>query len=375
MSTTRTIRIEGSGNQRTIVRPVGPAGPAGAAGTPGSMTGPGSATADAIVLFNGTTGAVVKDSTVTLSSLATVADVNAALANKQATEAGKGLSQENFTTTLKAKLDALGTATYKGSHVTLAALQAAHPAGAAGDWAHVEDTGNVLLVYHWDSVNAAWALGIDLSGKVDKVTGYGLSKNDFTDAYLAMLAGAVQTTTFNAAFDGLDLAVATFEAHILSPFNPHPSTFAGIGLDSGVTAQTVTNGSTPVAVTTFNTAQGFNDISNDATANKVNNRIELTRTGRYKVDWSLSVSAGTNNAQVYGAVIVGGTAVASGRAGTKLDTSGETHFLGGTAIIDVASVAGTDGHVQLGYWHGHGGSVDLTARFAGLAVVRLGDSP
>lgn len=375
MSTTRTIRIEGSGNQRTIVRPVGPAGPAGAAGTPGSMTGPASATADAIVLFNGTTGAVVKDSTVTLSSLATVADVTAALALKQDAEAGKGLSQQNFTTTLKAKLDALGTATYKGSHVTLAALQAAHPAGAAGDWAHVEDTGDALLVYHWDSVNTSWELGIDLSGKVDKVTGYGLSKNDFTDAYLAMLAGAVQTTTFEAAFDGLDDAVAVFEAHIASPFNPHPSTFAGIGLDEGVTAQTVTNGSTPVAVTTFNTAQGFNDISNDATANKVNNRIEITRTGRYKVDWSLSISAGTNNVQVYGAVIVGGTSVASGQAGTKLGTSGETHFLGGTAIIDVASVAGTDGHVQLGYWHGHGGSVDLTARFAGLIVVRLGDSP
>lgn len=375
MSTTRTIRIEGSGNQRTIVRPMGPAGPAGAPGTPGSMTGPGSATADAIVLFNGTTGSLVKDSTVTLSSLATVADVNAALALKQDTAVGKGLSEEDFTNTLKAKLDALGTATYKGSHVTLAALQAAHPAGAAGDWAHVEDTGNVLLVYHWDSVNAAWALGIDLSGKVDKVTGYGLSKNDFTDAYLAMLSGAVQTTTFEAAFDGLDLVIAEFEAHIASPFNPHPSTYAGIGLDNGVTAQAVTNGSTPVVVTTFNTAQGFNEISNDATANKVNNRIEITRAGRYKVDWSLSISAGTNNVQVYGAIIVGGTAVASGQAGTKLDTSGETHFLGGTAIIDVASVAGTDGHVQLGYWHSHGGSVDLTARFAGLIVVRLGDSP
>lgn len=375
MSTTRTIRIEGSGNQRTIVRPVGPPGPAGAAGTPGTMTGPVGATANAIVLFNGTTGSVVKDSTVTLSSLATTAAVTAALALKQDAEAGEGLSQQNFTTTLKAKLDALGTATYKGSHATLAALQAAHPAGAAGDWAHVEVLGTGLKVYHWDDVNDSWSVGVDLSGKVDKVAGKGLSKNDFTDAYLAMLSTAVQTTTFEAAFDGLDAAVATFTAHIASPFNPHPSTFAGIGLDQGVTAQAVTNGSTPVAVTTFNTAQGFNEISNDATSNKVNNRIEITRTGRYKVDWSLSISAGTNNVQVYGAVIKGGTAVASGQAGTKLDTSGETHFLGGTAIIDVASVAGTDGHVQLGYWHGHGVSVNLTPKFAGLVVVRLGDSP
>lgn len=375
MSVTRTIRIEGSGNQRTIVRNVGPKGNDGPAGAPGSMTGPGSSTADAIALFNGTGGNLLKDSGVLLSALAIAADVAAALANKQDTEVGKGLSTEDFTTALRSKLVALATATYKGRHDTLADLQAAHPAGADGDWAHVGVLAGTFQVYHWDNVNAAWSAGVDLSGKVDKVTGKGLSTNDFTDAYLNMLASAVQTTTFEAAFDGLDAAVAEFAAHIASAFNPHPGTFAGIGIADGSTAQAVGSGSTPVAVTTFNTAQGFNDIANDAVANKVNNRIEITRTGRYKVDWSLSVSADTNNVQVYGAVIKGGAAATSGRAGTKLDTAGETHFLGGTATIDVASVAGTDGHIQLGYWHGHGGSVNLTAKFAGLIVIRLGDTP
>lgn len=228
MSTTRTIRIEGSGNQRTIVRPVGPEGPAGATGTPGSMTGPGVATADAIVLFNGTTGAVVKDSTVTLSSLATAAAMTAALALKEDKVAGKGLSANDFTTVLKNKLDALGTATYKGSHVSLAALQAAHPAGAAGDWAHVEVAAAVLKLYHWDSVNASWQIGVDLSGKVDKVTGYGLSKNDFSDAYLSMLSTAVQTTTFEAAFDALEVSIAEFAAHLLLANAYRAITAAGV---------------------------------------------------------------------------------------------------------------------------------------------------
>lgn len=375
MSTTRTIRIEGSGNQRTIVRPVGPPGPAGVAGTPGTMTGPVGATANAIVLFNGTTGSVVKDSTVTLSSLATTTAVTAALALKQDAEAGKGLSQQNFTTTLKAKLDALGTATYKGSHATLADLAAAHPAGAAGDWAHVEVLGTGLKVYHWDDVNDSWSVGVDLSGKVDKVAGKGLSTNDFTDVAALNLSTAVQTTTFNAALTSINGVVADFVAHESSPFNPHPSSYAGIGLDEGVTSQAIPNGSTAVALTVFNTAQGFNDLSNDCTADKVNNRIAITRTGRYKVDWSMSVSAGTNNIQVYGAVIRNGFIYTSGQAGTKLDTSTDVHFLGGTAIIDVSSVAGTDGHLRLGLWHSHGGSVDLTPKFAGLVVVRLGDSP
>ncbi len=375
MSSTRTIRIENSGATRTVVRNNGPAGPAGAAGTPGSMTGPGSATADAIALFNGTTGNVLKNSNVLLSALATAAALASGLAGKQNTVAGKGLSEQDFTTALKAKLDALGTATYRGSYTTLANLQAAVPAGNAGDYAHVQVLGTDLKVYHWDSTNGVWQPGVDLSGKVDKVAGKGLSKNDFSDAYLAMLTTAVQTTTFEAAFDALDPIAADIAAHIASPFDPHPSSYAGIGVDDGVTAQTVPNGTTAQVVTAFNTAKGFNDASNDCTPNKVNNRVEITRTGRYKVDWSMTVAAGTNNVQVYGGVIVNSTVVASGQAATKLGTSSDRHFMGGTAIIDVASVAGTDGHVKMGIWHGHGGSVDLTPLFAGLIAVRLGDSP
>lgn len=375
MSTTKTIRIENNGATRTVVRNNGPAGPAGAAGTPGSMTGPGSATADAIALFNGTTGSVLKNSNVLLSALATAAALTAGLAGKQNTVAGKGLSEQDFTTALKAKLDALGTATYRGSYTTLANLQAAVPIGNAGDYAHVQVLGTDLKVYHWDSTNGVWQPGVDLSGKVDKVAGKGLSKNDFSDAYLAMLTTAVQTTTFEAAFDALDPIAADIAAHIASPFDPHPSSYAGIGVDDGVTAQTVPNGTTAQVVTAFNTAQGFNDASNDCTPNKVNSRVEITRTGRYKVEWSMTVAAGTNNVQVYGGVILGGALMVSGQAATKLGTSSDRHFMGGTAIIDVASVAGTDGHVKMGIWHGHGGSVDLTPLFAGLIVVRLGDSP
>ena len=374
MSSTRTIRIENSGATRTVVRNNGPEGPAGPAGPAGDVTGPGSATADAIALFDGTTGNVLKDSAVLLSALATASALASGLAGKQDTEAGKGLSEQNFTTALKAKLDALGTATYRGSYTTLANLEAAVPAGNAGDYAHVQVLGTDLKVYHWDSTNNVWQPGVDLSGKVDKVTGYGLSKNDFSDAYLAMLSTAVQTTTFEAAFDALDLIADDIAAHIEAPTNPHPSTFAGIGLDDGVTAQAVAN-STETALTGFNTAQGFNEASNDAVSNKTDNRVEITRTGRYKIDWSLSVSAGSNNVQLYAGILKGGTLVASGQASTKLAAISDVHFMGGTAIIDVASVAGTDGHLKMAVWHSHGGSVDVTPVYAGMIAVRLGDSP
>lgn len=374
MSSTRTIRIENSGATRTVVRNNGPEGPEGPAGPAGSMTGPGSATADAIALFNGTTGNVLKDSAVLLSALATASALTAGLAGKQDTVAGKGLSEQDFTTALKAKLDALGTATYRGSYTTLANLEAAVPAGNAGDYAHVQVLGTDLKVYHWDSTNGVWQPGVDLSGKVDKVTGYGLSKNDFTDAYLAMLTTAVQTTTFEAAFDALDPIAADIAAHIASPFDPHPSTFAGIGLDAGVDTQSVPN-STTTALVAFGAGDGFNELSNDAVSNKTDNRVEITRTGRYKVDWSLSVSVGSNNVQLYAGILKGGTLIASGQASTKLATASDVHFMGGTAVIDVASVAGTDGHLKMAVWHSHGGSVNVTPVYAGMIAVRLGDSP
>lgn len=374
MSSSRTIRIEDNGLTRTIVRPVGPAGPAGAPGTPGSMTGPVGATADAIALFDGTTGSLLKNSDVQLSALATAAALTAGLAGKVDKVTGKGLSQEDFTTLLKAKLDALGTATFRGVYESLAFLQAAVPTGNAGDYAHVEVLGSGLKVYHWDYENASWQVGVDLSGKVDKVTGKGLSTNDFTDSYKGLVETAVQTSTFEAAFEGLDTATAAFAAHIASLFNPHPSTFAGIGVDNGVTQEVVLN-STVQAVTAFSTAAGFNEPSNDCVSNRVNNRVEITRTGRYKVDWSLTISADTNNVQLYGGVMVGGSLVASGQAGTKLASTSDRHFLGGTAIIEVGSTAGTAGHVQMAVWHAHGGTINLTPSFAGLIVVRLGDSP
>jgi hypothetical protein len=374
VSSTRTIRIENSGATRTVVRNNGPAGLAGPAGPAGSMTGPGSATADAIALFNGSTGSVLKNSNVLLSALATAAALASGLAGKQDKVTGKGLSEQDFTTVLKAKLDALGTATYRGSYTTLANLEAAVPAGNAGDYAHVQVLGTDLKVYHWDSTNGVWQPGVDLSGKVDKVAGKGLSKNDFTDAYLAMLSTAVQTTTLDAEIAALTPVLDDIAAHIESPFDPHPSTFAGIGLDLGTTQQTIAN-NTVTALTAFSTSPGFNESSNDAVSNKTDNRVEITRTGRYKIDWSLSVSAGSNNVQLYAGILKGGTLAASGQAATKLAAISDVHFLGGTAVLDVASVAGTDGHLKMAVWHGHGGSVDVTPVYAGLVAVRLGDSP
>ena len=115
-------------------------------------------------------------------------------------EAGKQLSDENFTSAEKAKLASLNVL-YKGSFTTLLALTTAYPVGEAGWEAIVDEAGSIAQKYLWDASDDVWVLGsgsaastfAELGGspmenaalsdafntKVDKVAGKGLSTNDF----------------------------------------------------------------------------------------------------------------------------------------------------------------------------------------------------
>lgn len=117
-----------------------------------AVSGPASATSDAIALFDGASGKLVKDSGTLLSTLATVS----ALAAKQDAEVGKGLSEENFTTTLKAKLDGLLAEYYVGSFATKTLLEASVASPAAGNYGTVDAAGDTQIVAFYDDVNSVW---------------------------------------------------------------------------------------------------------------------------------------------------------------------------------------------------------------------------
>lgn len=130
---------------------------------------------------------------------------------------------------------------YKGKYTTLVALQAAHPTSNAGDYAQVDTgTANPVINYNWDD-EEGWVQGtaigptiattddlpegstnlyftgaraiaaVDISGKVDKITGKGLSTEDYTTGEKTKLAGieagaqvndpntTLQGNTFNGA--------------------------------------------------------------------------------------------------------------------------------------------------------------------------------
>ncbi len=147
--------------------------------------------------------------------------------------AGKGLSQEDFTTILKDKLTLIEGSHFKGSHPDEAALITAHPTAESGSYAYVI-VNNTEHHFIWDDGNSSWldsgaasavhltdaqiktqyenntdtnvfddaaktllisALQThqDISGKVDTETGKGLSEENFTTTLLGLINSALQT--------------------------------------------------------------------------------------------------------------------------------------------------------------------------------------
>lgn len=114
-----------------------------------------------IVIFDGTTGKIVKRSSITIGSIALLTD----LAGKVDVVSGKGLSTNDFTNLLKTKLDNLpATGFFRGSFADLTAVNAFtfNPVPAVGDYVTV--AGPEFTRYWWDPDGAgAWVIESEAS--------------------------------------------------------------------------------------------------------------------------------------------------------------------------------------------------------------------
>ena len=145
----------------------------------------------------------------------------AALDRKVDKVTGKGLSTEDYTTAEKTKLAGIpADATANQGTVTGITMN-----GASKGTSGVVDLGTVLTEHQ------------DISGKVDKVTGKGLSTNDFTNAYKEKLDGAITTddigVTGGVMSYGVDMVdwIAQF-----TPGENHRNWYGGRNLGSDPTA-------------------------------------------------------------------------------------------------------------------------------------------
>ena len=92
-----------------------------------------------------------------LTPYATTSSVNTDLANKVDKVSGRGLSEQNFSTVDKAKLDSLSNyAGFRGAQSSLANIISAYPTGTIGDWAIITNTSGNAYFAIWDTDIPGW---------------------------------------------------------------------------------------------------------------------------------------------------------------------------------------------------------------------------
>lgn len=203
MSSNPTV-IRRCNGTRTTIRHRGIRGQDGLPGDPGEVQSATNVSADTeLAVFSGTGGETIKRSNILLAAIALLTDLN----GKVDVDGDKVLSEEDFTTVLKAKLDALSSGTFRGTYDDEAQLNASVPIGNAGDYAYtiniVPDPLAEQQEWIWDAINGKWtsvALG-STPRTATEILAELLTDPDFnvlTDVRLDMLNNAVQQSTLDA---------------------------------------------------------------------------------------------------------------------------------------------------------------------------------
>jgi hypothetical protein len=346
-----------SGPNRVIIRHRGPAGKGipvgGTAGQILAKTGPGDYDTDwveapdgtdavvfggtapannELVLFNGTTGKLVKRSSILASSLAFVAD----LATKVNVDGAKVLSTNDFTNALKTKLDNLPAAGFfRGNFANIAAVNAFSfaPVPAVGDYVTV--AGPAFARYWWNPAGAgAWVIetvsytpvAADLADILfDNGETWTLAGNImFTPAYAALI-NAHETIINNL---GLGTSATT------------PKGYASYFSIAGqiITITTISDGSNNYVLVNPATAVSGNSSQFTGGTGSLG-RLQYTGTISPRV---FSIHATVSHSGAAGDVIAftiakNGTIISEARTLSEIKTVSEVHQVNVTALVSLAT--------------------------------------
>jgi hypothetical protein len=192
--------------------------------------------------------------------------------------------------------------------------------------------------------------------------------DDGSDIYIDFDNQGAGSRTLKIQSDTTDILTISDTEAIFSVPVDSTGTFGEIYVHDGSTAQTIANGATYTKSTAFTT----DGASNDCTPNAANDRIDITRTGVYRVEGSVTFSSDTNNIDVYSAVFLGGTEQSNIHIAEAVGVIGDVASSGLTGFIDVTDVSGSNGQVDLRFRHDNGSNVNITVLYANLNVQRIG---
>lgn len=184
-------------------------------------------------------------------------------------------------------------------------------------------------------------------------------------------SGYNTTNYWNATTDSTGLT--TFDAvssgsgaeFLFSDRIRYTGTYAEIYVADNASAQSIPTGATYTKVTAFAT----NGQSSNATADQANDKITLTKAGKYLVNGMIDVQAATANTRLDLAVFAGGTIQNNIKSYVEFPNANVDQEIVVSGIISVS--ANTD--IDLRVKHDDAGSVNITVENANLTITYLGE--
>ena len=144
-------------------------------------------------------------------------------------------------------------------------------------------------------------------------------------------------------------------------------TFAEIHSHDNATTQSIPTGATYTKITTLDN----NGENANCTADATNDKITITKTGRYLVNGSFSFSCGTNNVTFFGSAFLNDVEQNQIHWTRKIATGGDIGSASFTGIIDVTI---TPWDLDVRFRHDNVGDITLTLSYANINTVYLGET-
>lgn len=143
------------------------------------------------------------------------------------------------------------------------------------------------------------------------------------------------------------------------------SAYAEIHCHDAAVAQSIPTGATYTKVTAFTD----NGLSANCTADAANDKITITKAGKYRVEGTFSFTCGTNGVIIKGSAFLGGTEQNNVHFEDKVGTGSDVRNAGFTGIVNASSVpVDLDFRIR----HDNGGSVNYTFAYANINCSMVG---
>lgn len=255
-----------------------------------------------------------------------------------------------------------GSAVVSGTVKSTASGKAFELLGQVGgpSYITIDQTANSGKVWRLGNTGAVDYTSIDLYNQTDSTIAFSVSATGV--ASFKNTTDATDKDTGSIVTDG---GFAAEKDIFAGGRVRHTGCYAEIHVHDASTAQSINNGTTYTKLTAFTD----NGSAANCTADAANDKITLTKAGKYRVSWHMSFTCGTNNVVWKVAAFLDSTELDDCHAQTKIGTAGDSQHVSAMAILTTTANKDLDLRAR----HDQGGATNITPVYANLNVDYLGE--